>query len=483
MIRLLLAALLSLLAVQALADPPIDKTVWKDGSSPSFDAPEGLCSWKKEQVRTGSNFQSVADNGSSFLNATMYVCRWKATFDGQSWLTNEQAYVGQTVKVCQDGSQPDTTKPLAEQCASACPPAGTVMGNTTWTINWATGPESNSPNIGPSYTPFGKNFCANGCTISPKDVSDCRVETDPSTNGYYRVYCVYTYQSEGMSCSASGNPPAAGSGGPSAPSTPNPGKNSCPAGTSAGGIDSSGIPICIGKPKDSTGESNNTQNKTTSPPTTTTGADGTKTTTQTTTQTNGDGSTTTTTTTTVEKPDGTKSTSTQTTTSKAADGSDGKKDVSPEQKDLCQRQPHLNICNNSNVAGSCGSISCTGDAITCALLRTQAERNCRDKQAEDELKAKPYNNLGNAVLSGADPMAATLPTKANAAQINIPSLDQSGWLGGGSCFPDKTFSVQGHSFTIPFSAACAYLVAFRYALMLVALFASFRMISGAILKD
>jgi hypothetical protein len=153
-------------------------------------------------------------------------------------------------------------------------------------------------------------------------------------------------------------------------------------------------------------------------------------------------------------------------------------------KDLCEKNPALNICQNSTLTGTCGTITCTGDAITCEIAKQAAKANCDAKQREDELKASGQYKLGNDALGGNDPLASTLPNKDKPEEINIQSsLDSSGFLGGGACIPDTQFSVSGQQISIPWSKACEYLVGLRAALMVMAFMMAFRMLSGTILRE
>lgn len=91
--------------------------------------------------------------------------------------------------------------------------------------------------------------------------------------------------------------------------------------------------------------------------------------------------------------------------------------------------------------------------------------------------------LGEQLLAGNDPDKDKLPSIANGEKVDLPTFDKSGWLGGGQCFADKVVSVMGSNITIPFSQTCQYLVILRYALMVVALLISFKVLSGAIIRD
>lgn len=208
------------------------------------------------------------------------------------------------------------------------------------------------------------------------------------------------------------------------------------------------------------------------------GSDGTKTTTKTTTTTttNTDGSQSigTTKTLTAVAPDGT----TKTTTDKAGVGGD-------DGKDFCKSNPTLNICKNSSIVATCTAFSCDGDAISCRIAKETQESNCRMAADATALAASPQAAIANQIIAGNDPLKATFPNEKAPSVVNIGStqLDSSGFLGAGSCFSDKTFSISGRSVVVPFSKVCDYLTPLRLAVMLMALMASYRMIAGTILRD
>jgi len=394
---------------------------------------------------------------------------------------------------------PDTSKPLAQQCPDPEPDkckAGT-SGSMNITTGYATG---SSPGSGMAIKiiPDGglskSRYSVGGCTVQPTTANSCSVSQTPSANGYYAVTCSVSTQTTGAKSDPGppGTDPMAG-GAPGDPNdtsfepkdpVPSP-PGSCPANSVPGGQDSSGMTICIGKTP-STPSTPAQTTSTSKPPVVTPNADGGSTTTQQTSSTNPDGSITTVVKVTTVKGDGSVETTVSSSTKKP-DGTTGGKDAATEKDDkadLCKQHAELNICKNSQVQGQCALVTCTGDAIQCATLRAAATIQCKQQQDDDALKALPSYGLGASVLSGNDPLAASLPTTKNASQINVAStLDSSGFLGGGSCFADKTLTVQGRSFVIPFSSACQYLVAFRYALMTIAALVAFRILSGAIIRE
>lgn len=265
---------------------------------------------------------------------------------------------------------------------------------------------------------------------------------------------------------------------PTAPSSSGTGK--CPTGSVQGGSDSSGIPICIGTGTAPPGaQANNT--KAVGSTATVTAADGSTTATTATTVTNKDGSVTTISDVVATAANGTKTTSQTASTGNSTAGTQGKTDSPEDKSDLCTRNPNLSICRNSNVLGSCGTITCDGDAIQCATLRATAAIQCKGVKDESDLAASSLTALGAQLLAGTDPLKSTFPTVSGATVVQAGSIDASGWLGGGSCFADKTVSVHGMSITLPFSKSCDILLALRYALMVAAALVSFKIVSGAIL--
>jgi len=255
----------------------------------------------------------------------------------------------------------------------------------------------------------------------------------------------------------------------------------CPKGTVNAGLSHSGVPMCMGTGTDP-------KNKPPAPPKvetekTETADDGTKTTTKTETITNSDGSKTTTTTVTITKPDGTKQVDQQKETSKTPANEPGKDDSDKEDEkyDLCKQNPQLTICQNSSVAGKCGEISCTGDAIQCATLRAAAAMQCKQQSDEDALKASPLNAIGEAAINGTGLDA--LPNPGNGQIVNLPSLQSQGWLGNGSAFEDVTVSIQGQEVLVPLSKWSQYLLPFRFIMMIIASLISYKILSGAVLRS
>ena len=237
---------------------------------------------------------------------------------------------------------------------------------------------------------FVSGGCVGGCVVNMTGVNSCHSYSDGND------YCSYSYVSTGSSCTASGGMPApanppADSSPPRTdvpPVTPPPGQG-CPAGTVQGGVSSDGVPICIGTgsdPKNSPPPPPKVESEKSEP----TPDGGTKNT-HTSTTTNSDGSTTTTTTTTTTAPDGTKTVTVDKNTTLNSSGGAGKDESNKEDEkyDLCKQNPMLSICRNSSVSGSCGQITCQGDAIQCATLRAAAAMQCQQQTDIDSLKSMP----------------------------------------------------------------------------------------------
>ena len=368
-------------------------------------------------------------------------------------------------------------------------PAGTVRNMTTGACD----PIPKCPaSAGLNFTgvPIGYEgsqqvpHCIEGCNARVYQV--LKVYRYPAATDPMMTYGDFIGERTGGECSSSGTGNVGAGAGPqeletAAMSSTSGNGSDCPEGTVQGGIDSDGIPICMGTgtdpapPKDA-------PTTTTNPPTTTTNADGTTTTTQSVTQQNSDGSSTTTTTTTTNNSDGSTTVTSDTTVTPSTSGSPGKTDSDPEDDkyDMCKLHPDLTVCKNSTVNGACEAISCTGDAIQCATLREAAQIQCRQKATEDELKASSLFAAGQATVSGS---LTGLPTYQNGSTFAVGStLDQTSWIGGGACYSDKSITVQGHTVVLPFSKVCDILLVLRYALMVVAALVSFRILSGSVIQ-
>lgn len=345
----------------------------------------------------------------------------------------------------------------------------------------------NYPASGPYSTPG--HF--SGCVVTPMEMMVCRKDSAGS-------YCMWMVKRTGEKYSGPDSPGTAGSDAPEVPADPPvksppiesppkaddpPGKGPCPAGTVHAGMSLSGIPMCIGT--GSTPPAKPVQPKTETEKNET-AADGTTTNTKTVITTNADGSTTKTVTVTVTKPDGTKTTSGTADTSATPAGAAGKADrpTEDDKYDLCKTNPNLSVCREGSVTGTCGQIQCVGDAVQCATLRAAAAMECRGKADEDALKALPQTALGNSILSGADPMKAKIEETMKGTEIDLskPGLDETGFIGGGSCLPNKTMTVMGRSVTVEFGQLCTNIQPLRGVVMACAFILAYMIVSRSVLQ-
>ena len=152
-------------------------------------------------------------------------------------------------------------------------------------------------------------------------------------------------------------------------------------------------------------------------------------------------------------------------------------------KTFCQQNPNLSICKDSAWSGSCtqglANYQCSGDAVQCAMARALAEQRCKFDQVDQQISDASYTVTGKQILSGNDPQSASLPSVQNAQFVQLSqTLDQSGFLSGGSCFVDKFFTLNGRSFVLPFSTVCPYLLPLRFLIMTIASIMSFYILAG-----
>lgn len=137
---------------------------------------------------------------------------------------------------------------------------------------------------------------------------------------------------------------------------------------------------------------------------------------------------------------------------------DGSEEEKPEQE-FCKENPDAPQCKKSNWGGSCGSFTCDGDAIQCAIAREQHQRNCK---LFDEKTSHPAYQ---AAVDGTDEQSAD-KLRGKAEQISVgTNFDQSGsgWAKACPADPEIPLGFVQQSFTIPFSRICGPLEALSLA--------------------
>lgn len=488
MIKRVLFLLAALWAGAAWADAPVSmvKLLLSDGNhyyATTADACAASAAYSQQVNTQGYTFSCYSSTSTGWTLKKLCTST-AATKAGCA--VNTSTYIAETAQFanwCPSGVAPDTTKPLAQQCPAKCLKDAESVVRVNYGANF-TRPFVTS-DIPTSY---------GGCVVNTIEFQRCA-----STVSTGALYCVFRVKNTGVQdLVGSSNEPQPESG-PGAPGTENsatlgpvksPDALSCPKGTVQAGMSADGIPMCVG-----TGTTPNTStasNTVSKPATTVTNADGSTTKTEVTQTTNSDGSVTTSTKTTSTAADGTVTVAVGASTGNTPSGQPGKPGANgtngangQDGKALCDANPNLNVCRNSTVAGDCTSgVTYTGDAIQGATLQAANAIKCKQQKDDDDLKASAAYAKGSAVLAGNDPDGSSLPTMGNAASVAVPtSLDTAGFAGGGSPFSDVSFSVQGKSFTLPFNKWSSYLEAFKYVMMVIASLVSFRILSGAILRD
>lgn len=267
-------------------------------------------------------------------------------------------------------------------------------------------------------TGFGTTACINGCSLTRSatgSVSTCSGWSDAT--GWASCYLAQS----GATCSVPSGSPSSS-------------QSQCPVGQCPGTVN--GVQVCV--PCTGKTDIQSTTKKTTTAP------DGTSTTTTTTnnTTTNNNTITTTTTISTTTTPSGgTPSTTTQT------ESNEKPKDA------FCIENPDSPLCKNSSFGGSCGSFSCDGDAIQCAMAREQHQRNCTMFETETS-----ESTLGRQAVAGTDPQASNYPNAPGKVEvINLSTaIDTTNPIASG-CLSDKQIAFTTFTVTLPFSVICPYI--------------------------
>lgn len=315
-----------------------------------------------------------------------------------------------------DGAAPDTTKPLAQQCADpapACPGMGTDVPGTSGTQHTSEG-----------YT--GGLVC-----IQVPGVGGCAAY--PSFAGKApdgRWYANGPFTSAGFSCSGG---TSSGGSAPDVQEPPMKCENGTCPGTGPGGnlmcVPCSDTKDKAPETKDST-TTNNPDGSTTKTDVTTnkqTTCTGEKCTT-----------TTTTTTTTTQTPAG-GGTPTVTTTTES------KTDEEPKE-DFCAAHPTSEQCKKSTFGGQCGGgFRCDGDAVQCAMAKEQHARMCQLIDTPSEWSTKGMTAMNDVAVPADHP-----GNSANVTTVSVAGgFDQTPMISG-SCPSD--ISIRGAS--IPLSRVC-----------------------------
>jgi hypothetical protein len=477
--RLVGYCLLGFLALLGLgaahAQTVVPEKYWRGGGDPRwyFDksSPESVCQAQIAYYNTPNyQFDKVIVE-----SATVVACYSKsATGTGGRFSTINLVSCTST-KPYFSGAATGTTSAAA---CSGTPAPGKCDDKNEFIRRW------NYP-AGGALTPPPSSW--DGCEVQTIKMLVCRKDAADMT------YCMWLVKRTGRE--ATGTPDTGGSSTPENPQDPPtnsppikpppapPGASPCPQGTVQAGVSDDGVPICMG-------QGSNPNNPPAPPPKSEvtkdeTLPDGSIKKTTTTTTTNRDGSTTTNTQTTITRPSGATETSTDRNTSTNSAGQPGRMDTPNEDSNnLCKQNPNLSICRESSVSGTCGQITCVGDAIQCATLRAAAAMQCEQQTDKEALQASPSKALGDQVLSGNDPMKGDIAAALKGTEVDLSktALDQGGFVGGGSCFPDKTFMVVGKTVTVSFARVCQDIQPLRAAIMACAFIIAYLIVGRSVVQ-
>jgi len=142
-----------------------------------------------------------------------------------------------------------------------------------------------------------------------------------------------------------------------------------------------------------------------------------------------------------------------TTTTTVTHGSDGTSktgtESTTEPKDsFCAKNPGNPQCKEkeSTIGGSCSAVTCTGDAVQCAIAREQQRRNC------ELLDANDASARGIAAAAAGDTPGDHPRNSVNS--VALGSFDQTNIISG-TCPADLSVPVTGGQVvSIPFSQLC-----------------------------
>lgn len=152
-------------------------------------------------------------------------------------------------------------------------------------------------------------------------------------------------------------------------------------------------------------------------------------------------------------------------TTTGTDGSNGNPSPQDPVGDFCAKNPQAKMCKteeDSSFSGACGSPpACAGDAVLCAIAAATFASECHWNQPASAATA-----AYDAAAANTGKVTDNLPGNSSMS-LGAGSFDTSDALGGGSCIADKSASIMGHSYVIPFSKVCPHLSLLGYVLMFV----------------
>lgn len=129
--------------------------------------------------------------------------------------------------------------------------------------------------------------------------------------------------------------------------------------------------------------------------------------------------------------------------------------VTVPQQQFCQQNPNAVVCKDDSASGGadCSAPpSCSGDAISCAILRQQWNTRCELQKGGDSA-----STLGQQIQAGNDPMASQLPTPGKADQVDMSSkfsnVDDMGFVAQCLADLDIPLVLPGGSTTLHISTA------------------------------
>jgi len=122
---------------------------------------------------------------------------------------------------------------------------------------------------------------------------------------------------------------------------------------------------------------------------------------------------------------------------------------------------------------------CDGDVYLCSILRQEALDSCAERALPTDKEKADFQQLLDKQKQALDANQKEMDDKVSSLVSQFQSSTGSS-SSGGKCFEDKTFTVSGHSFVLPFSQVCPMLEWFRYALLAVAYLIALRIVSKEI---
>lgn len=154
-----------------------------------------------------------------------------------------------------------------------------------------------------------------------------------------------------------------------------------------------------------------------------------------------------------------------------------------DRKTFCEENPNSKLCKDSFINPSCQGFSCDGDAIQCSIAKRAYDDRCEANISKTQIDSMSQNIIGQGLVNGnyTSDVQSYLSQNGQGSGtiVNVPnSLTETGNSSfSGSQIQDLTQTVDGKTFTLPFSKVNYWFIVFGNVLLALTYFAAYKIVT------